>query len=921
VTAFAPPVPAGKQVAETKPTKPNKKAKRPARWSLSNWPVRWKVLAIVLVPIALAGTFGGMRIYNSITDYRDLRLAADRAQLVYPIENFMSAMDGVLLASAGVGDPPSALRDFDARRSELQQRLADTNVAPGVRSGITAVLNGGQGLRDQVASNSVNVRQQVIEYAPLLLAAEDAISSSVRVDDEAIRAQAQGLSRAVGHRGQMLMLQLLVSLGGQLAEPELRTSMITVAGTEPSTVIGLGQLLGAGSPEMVTLREQMVRRMAIMSDPTSTLVDNPDLKQSLQTSDQIINKVINDTTASVTKAVDHQASASRTAAIRDSAIVVAAIVAALLLVVWVARSLVRPLRKLRAGALQVAHEDLAREIERVRAGQQPAPIEPIPVHTSEEVGQVAHAVDELHEQALLMAGEQAALQLQVADMFETLSRRSRSLVDQQLSLIDRLERNEEDPDRLDSLFKLDHLAARMRRNGTNLLVLSGANIHREQADPIALASVINAAASEVEDYRRVTTSTVPDSAIAGSAAGDVIHLLAELMDNALRYSPPTSPVRVSAVHTGKGGLVIEVSDSGLGMTESDLRMANMRLKSGGEVTPYTARHMGLYVVGRLAQQHGLVVRLRSSVAGEPGSGTTAGVYVPAELTAHAGAHRRTGPGQIVDLAEPAGNGVAASFEQTPDEEFQTDPDLFGEPYVNGSGPTDASVSMLPRRTPGASGITGIPAEPQEPEPTRTPTDTSSYFSSRAQVTTNGTSSSVPHEPESDDVAAQPPEHAAPAAHAATSDDDESPIFQRMVSEWLVDFDTLTAPPQDWKSVWDHGWAAAAHADEAPVQRHTDSGLPIREPGARLVPGSAEPDTPQRSNGAHAKPDEGAERSDWGIGEVASGSGFGYGRHELGPDQAPLRDPNAVRTSISNHFGGVHAGRSHAREANEGMDTE
>src|SRR5205085_8944311 len=149
------------------------------------------------------------------------------------------------------------------------------------------------------------------------------------------------------------------------------------------------------------------------------------------------------------------------------------------------------------------------------------PVVPIPVHTTEEVGQVAHAVDELHEQAVLLAGEQSRLQLQVSDMFETLSRRSRTLVDQQLSLIDRLERNEEDPDRLDSLFRLDHLAARMRRNGANLLVLAGAQSSRaDQRSAVPLSSIIHAAASEVEDYRRVETSMVPDCTIAGAVSGD-----------------------------------------------------------------------------------------------------------------------------------------------------------------------------------------------------------------------------------------------------------------------------------------------------------------------------------------------------------------------------------------------------------------
>ena len=178
------------------------------------------------------------------------------------------------------------------------------------------------------------------------------------------------------------------------------------------------------------------------------------------------------------------------------------------MVLLVARSLVRPLRRLREGALRVAHEELPAEVERIHAGAEPGPIQPIPVYTTEEIGQVAHAVDDLHEQALLMAAEQSRLQLHVSDMFETMSRRSRSLVDQQLALIDDLERNEDDPQRLDALFKLDHLAAQMRRTGTNLLVLSGAKLHREQSESMPVADVIKAAASQVEDYQRVVTATV-----------------------------------------------------------------------------------------------------------------------------------------------------------------------------------------------------------------------------------------------------------------------------------------------------------------------------------------------------------------------------------------------------------------------------
>ncbi|HJT91717.1 MAG TPA: ATP-binding protein, partial [Mycobacterium sp.] len=687
---------------ETKAAPP---AKRPSRWSLTNWPVRWKVFAIVLVPLVLAGTFGGLRIYAAMNEASDLRRAADRAELVPAIVSYMAALEGAMVAGTEGGDTQSALSQYDTRKSELGQRLKDTDVVSDVRLATNTLLDYGQDLVNKVMSNSIDLRSRVTTYAPLLLTSETAITGSVRSDDQSVQLQAEALSRAVGARGQMAMQQMLVNRGVDLPEPEVRTSMITLAGTEPSTISGMSKLLGGASNEAATLRSEMVKRMTLLSNPAVPVVGNPELLASQQTTRQVADKLIADTTSAIPAAVEKEANASRTSAIRDAAIVVGAMLLVLLLVIFVARSLVRPLRRLRDSALKVAHEDLSREIERVRAGGEPGPVEPIPVHTSEEVGQVAHAVDELHEQAVFLAGEQSRLQLQVSDMFETLSRRSRSLVDQQLSLIDRLERNEEDPERLESLFRLDHLAARMRRNGANLLVLAGAKVPREQAEPVPVAAIINAAASEVEDYTRVVTATVPDSEILGAAAGDLVHLLAELLDNALRYSPPISQVRVSAVHTGNGGLVIEVSDIGLGMTESDLRVANTRLQSGGEVTPYTARHMGLFVVGRLAAQHGLVVRLRTTIAGEPNSGMTAGVYVASELLVRDGAVDDYG-GQEYGMPADAHAGIVTALALDEDHADYVGDQLTGQEYLNGH--SDVPVTLLPQRNPGASGISDVP---------------------------------------------------------------------------------------------------------------------------------------------------------------------------------------------------------------------
>ncbi|MCV7172741.1 HAMP domain-containing protein [Mycobacterium manitobense] len=935
--------PAGGSVAPAAPTR------RPSRWSPTNWPVRWKVFAIVLVPLLLAGGFGGLRINASASEASELRLAAQRADMIPAISEYMAAFEGAMIAATEGTPTQQPLADFDSRKADLRERLENTDVVDDVESAVNNLLTIGQELINKVMANTIDLRGRVLAYGALLLTSETAVTGSARADTADVQVQAQALSRAIGARGQMALQHMLVTRGGDVPEPELRVSMTTLAGTEPSTVTGMAELLGPASQDAATLRTEMFKRMSMMATPGVVLVGNPELLQSQQVTDGIAGTMIDDLTASIPAAVNEEAAAQRSAAIRDAVLVAVAIVIALAVVLLVASSLVQPLRRLRDSALKVAHEDLAGEIERVRAGGEPGPVAPIPVHTTEEVGQVAHAVDELHEQAVFLAGEQARLQMQVGDMFETLSRRSRSLVDQQLSLIDRLEANEDDPERLESLFRLDHLAARMRRNGANLLVLSGARIPRDQAAPVPVAAIINAAASEVEDYARVITATVPDSEIAGPVAGDLVHLLAELLDNALRYSPPISQVRVSAVHSGNGGLVIEVSDIGLGMTESDLRVANTRLQSGGEVDPYTARHMGLFVVGRLAAQHGLVVRLRATVAEEPNSGTTAGVYVPVELIARSDA---ASPEPYAESADaPAGLTAFAAIPSPGRERTNgtAHGDVYGdefghaaqdEPAGHLNGHADIPISLLPQRNPGASGISGVPAPapvdepdvqpdlqpvddwPEDSMPAQTPAEpqgpsnTSAFFASRAQVASNGVHRPEPVEPPQDE---RPHEMAEPASavepvrgpadlpgelsgdvsETAGSDD---AIYQKMLSEWLIDpHEIANSSDLNWESVWDHGWSAAEAADEAPVVAHTEEGLPVRQPGARLVPGGVDAvDGGHRNGGAHRSVDQ--------DDEVASAVDAGNGSESL-----PLRDPDAVRASISNHFGGVHAGRMHARE--------
>ncbi|MGW0242101.1 nitrate- and nitrite sensing domain-containing protein, partial [Micromonospora chalcea] len=307
---------------------------------------------------------------------------------------------------------------------------------------------------------------------------------------------------------------------------------------------------------------------------------------------------------------------------------------AILFAYLVARSMARSLRDLRQGALAVAQYGLPQAVARLRDPQvtgQLTPVqlanqiaEPLPVRSKDEFGQVTEAFNAVHLEAVRTAAEQAALRASVATMFVNLARRSQILVDRLIGHLDRLERGEEDPDRLAELFQLDHLATRMRRNDENLLVLAGADSTRVQREPAALIDVLRAAQSEVEHYTRIEFGVIDrDIEVAAHAVNDLVHLVAELFDNATAFSPPDSQVMVEARRVGdRASLYVE--DRGIGISPEQLRDLNERLATPPQVDVAVSRMMGLVVVARLAARHGVRVELR------PGTdrGTVADVTLP-----------------------------------------------------------------------------------------------------------------------------------------------------------------------------------------------------------------------------------------------------------------------------------------------------
>jgi hypothetical protein len=368
--------------------------------------------------------------------------------------------------------------------------------------------------------------------------------------------------------------------------------------------------------------------------------------------------------------------------------------------------------------------------------------------------------------------------------------------------------------------------------------------HRRSA-PVRLPEVLRAAMSEVEEYSRVTLGPTGDVSIVGAAAGDVGHLIAELLDNALRYSPPDSSVTVMVSRAVDAGILIEVADRGLGMPAEDLSAANERLALGGEVTSETAKRMGLFVVGRLARRHEATVRLRTTNALNGQPGVTASVYLPGALIA--------APDELVEILDDplAGSFADAPLPPTerrrvPQRELGTELDAApASAYVDDEAGAQATTptsesdaaprngSTLPKRSPGASGVNGVAGPPDrrtaaapvaaaQPGPPSPSTSNSfSYFTNRSTPETQ-------------------PSQATPAAEPARPniESESAPIYERLVSEWLMDTTALEARDGAWATAADAGWAAAEQAVEQKSQRHTESGLPVRERGARLVPGRA-----------------------------------------------------------------------------------
>ena len=728
-----------------------------SRRALKNWRVRSRLLLLVVIPTVTAVLLGGIRIGSSVQSalayQRVVRLANLNGKIIGLVQALQSerldtitfitlgdnggraaalSSNAALAANAKLelkvlyngdyavssqwaGQVKSLLGGIGSSYSELTQQDARAAVA---------AIDGLGSLRNAAARSQLPALQVIQKYT-------DKINTLLAMDDQvAVGTSDSTLTDAASVVG-------LVS--AMKEESSEQQALITAA--QSSSLIGLSSTgFSPGIQAVITDTEAEQQANEAEFDSAATAsqrqlfdgtLSSPTVQGAQAEVQQAISlaptaspgaedPVVNNATSSLYSVVGGMRSVeaqlvksviTRSTALRNSAITQVIIWSSAVLLVLaltlafttiIGRSMVQPLRRLRAGALQVAGVSLPEAVRRMSEtdGESVSlDVEPIDVDSADEIGQVARSFDQVHREALRLAATEAALRGNVNAMFVNLSRRSQSLVERQIKLIDELEQGEQDSERLSSLFRMDHLATRMRRNSENLLVLAGHDASRHWNQPVAVVDVLRAAVSEIEQYERITLNVQPGIAIRGQAVSDVVHLTAELVENATSFSAGETPVSVVGHLLSSGGVLLEIADQGVGMGAEELAHANWRLDNPPAVDVAVSRRMGLFVVARLAARHGIRVRLRLGASG----GLTALVWLPDEAVTHESAGSSPAQGGFAaNAAMEASNGGARTGEWWDADRSAAEQEVNAAWTPRFAPLADAGdTSLGPRRVPGA----------------------------------------------------------------------------------------------------------------------------------------------------------------------------------------------------------------------------
>ncbi|WP_376772088.1 nitrate- and nitrite sensing domain-containing protein [Amycolatopsis echigonensis] len=944
-----------------------------SRWS-SGWraALRWrdwslpvKLSAVTLVPIVLALVLGITAISGQVSrssDYQRIdRLVALSTQLRALIDGLQrertQTATQLIAGTSGVTPELKAARAATdaavAPFTEAAARVgADGSSVSGAVNSATAQVNEIAVIRQQVGAGLLNAAEAAGDYNAVtsaLIGADTAVSAGASAD--ALGSTPSALHDLEAAKEQASVTQSLVAYGisaGTLTPQQLsdvrdaelrfddRLADFNAAATAPQRLDLESTLKPDTSYDRKRMLGTVLGGQGVSSDDALKRIPPQEWANASNAVTAQLTEVSGRMSADLTAASSSLVEDAGSSAGLLAVLLFAALAAAAAVVFVISRQLLRSLKILRRSALEVAEKDLPEAVRNIQEGRaQSVEVEPVPLQVQDEVGEVARAFEKVHSQALRLATEQAAMRAGYSSVFVNLSRRSQSLVQRQLQLIERLERDEEDADQLATLFQLDHLATRMRRNNENLMVLSGAEPGRRSGQPVATRDVLRAAVSEIEQYQRVSVQHPPDVKIVGFAASDVQRLIAELLDNATAFSAPETQVTVATRLAEDGSLNVDILDKGIGMNEYEVVEANGRLTDSGSVDLATSRRMGLFVVGRLAGRHRIGVSLHG---GKDIVGVRATVVVPPELVMTGLAATpgdRSEPGQLpgpqASVAAPPvapgglprrqrpanGSAVPGLVPQqgSKSEETQRWPSAGDLAGFSGDQvarpPSDLEVSgtalfsPIPRdddtpapRPPAPKLPQSVDVPPPRPEPEPEPAAESRDERDGELPSGKDLFSAANATTLSDwwnQAAQQVPEVPPPSAAETTIEN--TPIFDEMLSAWFrspaqpssAASGKAAAEPEadseqqqrNWDFASDENWRTVQALSQVEPTAFTKSGLPRRRRGEQLMPGSATPEP-----AATAAETQGSD--------------------------LPVRDPADVRGRLNSFQRGVTRGRQEVR---------
>ncbi|WP_203898297.1 sensor histidine kinase [Virgisporangium aliadipatigenens] len=629
------------------------------RRSLRGWRVRTKLAALLVVPALAFTVVAGVQIVSSVRAGSQLSASAEHMALAPKMVTLLHAVQDERDRVAGesatgvLGDQFDAAlagsqRTVDEAYTRLEQSVARS--AEPLRREFGQVSVAFLELRDtRRAARAGSLRPQAVfdSYSRAANTLVDMLPDPSGAPDPKLSMAAHALASATGAERSASQLRGLVfaATRSKVVQPGDHQQFTFLVAEQRSALDRVREWLPPATTAplsnpsiavpMTTLRDQVLEEARL-----GTITVDPDAWWSTSTAEldafrSVQLTAVRDATLTAAKLRDGQH--RRTMWLVGLILLVLCVTS--LSSVHVGRSIIRSLRELRAQALDVAHQRLPEAISLLREVERPDDLQHVPTaaftslgggeEDGDEISEVADAFAAVHASALALAMEQATLRRDVNAVITSLARRSQALVDRQLRLLDEIEAAEEDPDQLANLFRLDHLATRMRRNGENLLVLTAADTRRQRPEPVPLAAVVLAAMAEIEHYERVRSDIDRGGYIVGHAVVDVVHLISELLDNATQFSPPDTEVTVLGRISGDGTeATLLIEDSGLGMGEAELALANQRVCQSARVDASTAERMGLLVVGRLATRHDIRVRLRAL-----STGVEAKITLPAHLLA------------------------------------------------------------------------------------------------------------------------------------------------------------------------------------------------------------------------------------------------------------------------------------------------